>query len=68
MTTNPEQIYVRPFMNLYPLLVFEGLAFYLRDNPVKTALKTIIQIKSKSCLFKRLPLRACFPWEGEGDD
>jgi hypothetical protein len=60
MTTTPEQIDVLPLMNLYPSLAFKGLTFYLRDNPVKTSLKTIIQIKSEYCLFKRLPFRASF--------
>ena len=56
MTTTPEQINVLPLMDLYPLLAFEGLFFYLRDNLVKTSLNTIIQAISTFCLFKRLPL------------
>ena len=66
MTTTPEQIDVWPVMKVCTLPVFLGLIFYLRDNPVKTSLKAIIQIKSESCLFKRLPLRACF--SGKGGD
>jgi len=60
MTTTPEQIDVWPVMKIGPLPVFLDLAFYLIDNPVKTSLKTITQIKSKGCLFKRLPLKALF--------
>jgi hypothetical protein len=58
MTTTPEQIDVwhRKFARY--LLFWAN--FLLRDNPVKTSLEAIIQIKSKCCLFKRLPLSTCF--------
>ena len=68
MTTTPEQIDVWHILKVRPLPALLGLIFYLRDTPVETSTETVIQMNSINCLFKRLPLSACFPGKGGGND